>query len=169
MEDAAMNIAQTGTPLDRSAYVPTKVNNQFKDTTATYVNIAWDPSLLGKDRASGFALTAKKDGTLEAAAAWAQADFARDTVYAQLNTNDAYQAAIVNLFSAAVARNEAGLAELKSNYSLDAKYAPKNGTFDFVIDRPGTANDLRYVGLIQAAPAPIRDILESAKGFHKYF
>ena len=164
-----MNIAHAGTPVDRSAYVPGKVLQQHADTTATYVNIAWDPSFLGKDRASGFALTAKKDGSLQTSSAWAAADFARDNVQAELNANDPYQAAIVNLFTAAVARNEAGLAELKSNYALDAKYAPKNGTFDFVYDRPGTGNDLRYVGLIEAAPAPIRDILDSAKGFQKYF
>lgn len=164
-----MNIAHTGTPIDRSAYVPNKVLQQHADTTATYVNIAWDPSLFGKDRSSGFALTAKKDGSLETASAWAAADFARDNVQAVLDPADQYQAAIVRLFTQAVSKNEGALADLRSNFPLDAKYAPKNGTFDFVLDRPGTGNDLRYVGLIEAAPAPIRDILDSAKGFQKYF
>lgn len=164
-----MNIARTGSPVDRSAYVPGKVLEQHADTTATYVNIAWDPSFFGKDRASGFALTAKKDGSLQTSAAWAAADFARDNVQAQLDPANPYQAAIVNLFTAKVAEHEAALASLQSNFPLTEKYQPKNGTFDFVYDRPGTANDLRYVGLIEAAPAPIRDILASAQGFQKYF
>ena len=160
---------QLATPIDRSAYVPSKVANQLNDATATYVNIAWDPSLFGKDRSSGFALTAKKDGSLETTAAWARADFARDTIRTKLDSKDMYQSSIVKIFTEAVSRNEAALAELKSNYPLAAKYAPKNGTFDFVLDRPGTDQDLRYVGLTTAAPQAIRDILESAKGFQKYF
>jgi hypothetical protein len=165
-----MNITPTAAaPIDRSAYVPARVRRQLADTTASYVNIAWDPSFVGADRASGFAFTARKDGSQAVRSAWAASDFARDRVHVELPRENAYEQAIVGQFTAAVARNEAALGQLVSNYALDARYAPRNGTFDFVFDRPGTDHDLRYVGLIDAAPAPIRDILESAKGFHEYF
>ena len=164
-----MNITAAAAPIDRSAYVPGKVRRQLADTTASYVNIAWDPSAIGADRSTGYAFTAKKDGSQNVRAAWAATDFARDRVETDVTREDEYRQAMVGLFTAAVARNEAGLGQLVSNYPLEATYAPRNGTFDFVYDRPGTDHDLRYVGLIDAAPAPIRDILESAKGFHKYF
>ncbi len=135
----------------------------------TFVSINWDPSFFGRDRGAGFATAPVGEGRTGIVAAWSNADFSRDTVTADLAKADRYQQALASVFAEAVARNEAGLAELKSNLPLDAKFQPKSGTFDFVLDRPGTNADLRYVGLIGAAPAPIRDILDAATGFRRHF
>ena len=133
------------------------------------MSIAWDPSFFGRDRDAGFATTPRKDGAQQVVAAWAGTDLSRDRVVTDVARTDVYERAMVSLFTDAVARNEAGLATLTSNLGLAEKFEPKNGSFDFVFDRPGTAADLRYVGLIEAAPAPIRDILDAAAGFRKHF
>ncbi len=148
---------------------PGRVIDRLQGKPATFVSINWDPSFFGRDRGAGFAHGPVREGGDAIVAAWSRSDFARDTVVADLSKADAYQQALAQVFAGAVARNEAGLAELKSNFSMSEKYQPRNGTFDFVLDRPGTDNDLRYVGLIEAAPAPIRDILDAATGFRRHF
>lgn len=163
-----MEISTNAIP-PRGAHAPGKVAAALEGKSATYVSIAWDPSFFGRDRDAGFATTPRKDGSAQLVAAWAGTDLARDRVNADLTKGDVYERTMVSLFADAVTRNEAALAELKSNLALGEKFEPKNGSFDFVLDRPGTANDLRYVGLIDAAPAPIRDILDMAAGFRRRF
>lgn len=153
----------------RGAHAPGRVAAALKGESATYVSIAWDPNLLAPDHNAGIATTARKDGVQQVVAAWAGTDLTRDRVRPDLADADVYERTIVSIFSDAIARNEAALAGLQSNMPLGQKYQPKNGTFDFVLDRPGTDDDLRYVGVIEAAPAPIRDILESATGFRTHF
>ncbi len=160
---------QISSTAPRGAHAPGKVVNALEGKSATFVSISWDKNFFAKDTKAGFATSPNKNGAQQVVAAWAGADLARDRVMSDLKRADQYQKAMVTLFADAVARNEAALAELKSNMDLGVKYQPKNGTFDFVLDRPGTSNDLRYVGLIEAAPAPIRDILESAAGFKTHF
>ncbi len=148
---------------------PGKVLDRLQGKPATYVSINWDPNFFGRDRGVGFATNPTANGEQAIVAAWSATDFAPDTVVADLAKADDYQKALASVFADAVARNEAALAELKSNLAIDATYQPRNGTFDFTFDRPGTANDLRYVGLIQAAPAPIKAILDAATGFRRHF
>lgn len=159
---------QVNSTAPRGTHAPGRVVDALEGKSATYVSIAWDPSFFARDRNAGFATSPGKAGT-QIVAAWAGTDLARDRVAPDLRNTDQYEKAMVSIFADAVARNEAGLAELKSNFQIGAKYEPRNGSFDFVLDRPGTDADLRYVGLIEAAPAPIRDILASATGFRKHF
>ncbi|MCW2962522.1 MAG: hypothetical protein JWM90_2909 [Thermoleophilia bacterium] len=163
-----LNIAPTAT-APRGAHAPAKVADRLEGKSANYVSISWDPTMIARDRSAGFASVAGKDGAGKIAAAWTGTAFALDTVMADASKADVYERSMIGIFTDAVARNEAGLSELKSNLDLAAEYKPKNGTFDFVFDRPGTGNDLRYVGLIEAAPTAIRDILEAATGFRKHF
>jgi hypothetical protein len=153
----------------RGAHAPGKVVDALTGKSATYVSIAWDASFFARDTHAGFATSPAKDGTQQLVAAWNGADLARDHVRTDLRKGDEYQRAMVSIFADAVARNEAALAELRSNKALGEKFQPKNGTFDFVLDRPGTDHDLRYVGLIEAAPAPIKAILDAAVGFRRHF
>ena len=153
----------------RVRLAPGRVIDRLQGKPATFVSINWDPSFFGRDRGAGFATGPVREGGDAIVAAWSSADFARDTVVPDLAKADDYQKALASVFADAVARNEAGLAELRSNYSMTEKYSPKNGTFDFVVDRPGTDNDLRYVGLIEAAPAPIKAVLDAATGFRRHF
>ena len=154
---------------DRVRVAPGRVIDRLQGKPATYVSINWDPSVFGRDRGAGFATGPVREGGQAIVAAWSSVDFQRDTVVADLAKADRYQQALASVFAEAVARNEAALAELKSNLGMGEKFSPKNGSFDFVLDRPGTDNDLRYVGLIEAAPAPIKDILDAATGFRRHF
>jgi hypothetical protein len=148
---------------------PARVIDRLQGTPTTYVSINWDPNFFGRDRGAGFATSPVREGGQAIVAAWTGARMSRDNVVADLAKADRYQQALATVFAEAVARNEAALSELRSNLPMDAKFSPKNGTFDFVLDRPGSGNDLRYVGLIEAAPAPIRDILDAATGFRRHF
>lgn len=164
-----MELATTAAAPARVRFAPGRVLDHLQGKPATYVSIAWDPSFFGRDRGAGFATAPSREGGAALVAAWSASDFSRDTVVADLSKADEYQKALASIFASAVARNEGGLAELKSNLALDAKFQPTSGSFDFVFDRPGTDNDLRYAGLIAAAPAPIRDILDAATGFRRHF
>ena len=164
-----MNVSTLAAVPPRGAHAPGKIVESLEGRSATYVSIAWDPSFFARDRQAGFATTPSKDGAQKVVAAWAGTDMARDRVVVDVSKNDVYEKSMVSIFTEVVARNEAALSELKSNLELGTKYEPKNGTFDFVFDRPGTDNDLRYVGLYEAAPAPIREILEAATGFRRHY
>ncbi|MCW2955930.1 MAG: hypothetical protein JWO69_799 [Thermoleophilia bacterium] len=153
----------------RGAHAPGKVVDSLEGVGANYVSIAWDKNFFGRDTSAGYASVPSKDGVAKVSAAWTGADFARDRVVVDAGALDVYEKSMVGIFTDAVARNEAALGELRSNLPVGTAYQPKNGTFDFVYDRPGTTNDLRYVGLIEAAPKPILDILEAASGFRKHF
>lgn len=164
-----MELATTAAAPARVRFAPGRVLDHLQGKPATFVSLSWDPSFFGRDRGAGFATAPTSEGGAAIVAAWSAADFSRDTVVADLSKADEYQQALATILASAVARNEGGLAELKSNLAIDAKFQPSNGSFDFVVDRPGTDNDLRYVGLIEAAPAPIRDILNSATAFRRHF
>lgn len=144
-----------------------RINKIVAAPNTTAVQVTWDPTFFATDRGAGFAIRPGKDGSQGVVAAWQVTKLGPDTVV-DMSKSDVYQKAITSIFAEAVARNEAALAELKSNYPMDKRYEAKNGTFDFVYDRPGTDQDLRYVGVLEAAPAPIREILVAATGFRKH-
>jgi len=163
-----VNTTPPATPAARGPFAPGRIRDNVAQN-ATVVAVNWDPSFAARDRQTGFTTAPTKEGSTAITAAWAGTDLARDRVIGDLSQGDVYQKALVSVFAEAVARNEAALAALVSNYPMGSKFQPKNGTFDFVMDRPGTDNDLRYVGVIEAAPAPIKAILDAATGFRTHF
>jgi hypothetical protein len=129
------------------------------------VRIAWDKDLLARDQFVGLNASLSGQGATVAGFVSGQA-WGPDT---KLRKGDMVQGLIANYFLDAVSRAEPGLQRLQSNYSPTAKFAPGNGQFDLFVDRPGTDNDLRYVGLLSAMPPAIADVLRAAGEVRDHF
>ena len=132
---------------------------------ALNVRLAWDKDFFARDQFVGLNATLSEQGATVSGFVSGQA-WGRDT---KLRKGDMVQGLIANYFLEAIARNEPGLQELKSNYDPAKKFAPGNGQFDLYVDRPGTDNDLRYVGLLTAMPKPIADLLNAAREVREHF
>ena len=83
---------------------------------------------------------------------------------------NATETAIAGVFLDAARRGLSGLGDLRSN-ATPAQIETAAGRADqfaLVVDNPGLENDLRFVGILNIAPKPIRDIIAAAKEAHAH-
>lgn len=129
-----------------------------KAPTTTF-RLGWDDSRLQRTTAVWTTFSADSAGAKVVDAGIDQ-HLGRDR---DLKSEDKVQQMIAQYFTNLVASKDADLRALTSNYAPGTPYRLGAGQFELVVDRPGNETDLHYVGLLDALPAPVKDLLAAAR------